>query len=204
MPVDRGPPPDPPSRVQITVTVVPTAGAHRLHQTRAALGGARRILPVLVALAAAGLVAILVGAPRTHPISSDRPNAAGARAAGTGAVAAAFGYPHRCLSITISPADRDYATAHVDHQGQCARYHGYVNASFHRVDGVWRLVLDEGQLFVPNSLLAPGHAGAGNGAGTGYPLRCLSLAIALHDPRFALSGFDRRLACTHAPDRRGG
>jgi hypothetical protein len=32
-----------------------------------------------------------------------------------------------------------------------------VNASFHRVGGAWRLVLDEGQLFVPNRLLRPRH-----------------------------------------------
>jgi hypothetical protein len=69
-------------------------------------------------------------------------------------VAAAYGVPVRCLGVTISSHEPDYAQAHVDRTGGCARYHGYVNASFHRIDGSWRLTLDEGQLFVPNDELA--------------------------------------------------
>ncbi len=68
-------------------------------------------------------------------------------------MAAAFGYPLRCLRVTISAGDPVYARAHVDHSAACARYHGYLNASFHRIDGTWRLILDEGQLFVPNDRL---------------------------------------------------
>jgi hypothetical protein len=44
-------------------------------------------------------------------------------------------------------------------------------------------------------------AGLGAGGGTAHragapaPLRCLSLAIVLHDPRFARAAFDRTIAC---------
>jgi hypothetical protein len=100
------------------------------------------------------------------------------------------------LSVAISAADPDYASADVDRREGCANYHGYVNASFHRVDGVWRLILDEGQLFVPNGLLRSAGAGAlGAGVISVYPLGCLSVEIALHDPRFGRADFDRRLAC---------
>lgn len=82
-------------------------------------------------------------------------SAAYRQAAGPAAIAAAFGYPQRCLAITISATNPDYANAHLEREHGCGNYHGYVNASLHRVDGVWRLVLDEGQLFVPNNLLIP-------------------------------------------------
>ena len=73
------------------------------------------------------------------------------------AIAAALGYPYplRCLTITISGSSADYARANVDRTNGCGRFRGYLNASLHRVNGAWRLVLDEGQLFVPNHLLAP-------------------------------------------------
>lgn len=77
-----------------------------------------------------------------------------AQSAGPAGIAAAFGYPLRCLTITISNSDPAYARAQVDRTRTCAGYRGYVNASFHLIDGTWRLVLDEGQLFVPNDLLA--------------------------------------------------
>jgi hypothetical protein len=57
------------------------------------------------------------------------------------------------------PSNPDYARVTVDHTSGCGRYHGYINASFHRVDGMWRLVLDEGQLFVANGLLTACRAG---------------------------------------------
>jgi hypothetical protein len=164
MPDDRGRTLDPPSRLQITVTGVPAGRAHRFRPTRGALRGAPRAMSVLLGLVAVGLAALVAGALPTGATRAGRPSAAAARGAVTApvarravtaAVAAAFGYPHRCLSITVSPADPDYASAHVDRRGGCADYHGYINASFDRIDGKWRLVLDEGQLFVPNSLLTP-------------------------------------------------
>jgi hypothetical protein len=157
---DRGrAPADLPSDVQITVTVRGARG----HPLRERLAGKRvpAALRTVVALAlgVAAVGAIIVAA--LGALHGDRASVpvgapvAGARAAGPAGVAAAYGYgyPFRCLSITISASDPDFARAHVDHTSTCARYRGYVNASFHRVDGVWRLVLDEGQLFVPNALL---------------------------------------------------
>ena len=43
--------------------------------------------------------------------------------------------------------------------------------------------------------LAP-YASVGGAAAGRYPLRCLSVAIALHDPRFARSAFDRAIRCS--------
>jgi hypothetical protein len=152
-----------------------------------------------VALLTLAAAALLAGALHTSATGASRSTALPARGAATGAVAAAFGYPHRCLSITISPADPDYASAHVDRAGACARYRGYVNASFHRVEGVWRLVLDEGQLFVPNSRLTPRTAApTAARAPSDYPAGCVSIAIALHDPRFARADFDRTLTCSRS------
>jgi hypothetical protein len=76
------------------------------------------------------------------------------------AIAAALGYPYplRCVTITIYDTSPGWARANIDHANGCGRYHGYLNASLHQVDGAWRLVLDEGQLFVPNSRLVPERA----------------------------------------------
>jgi hypothetical protein len=114
------------------------------------------------------------------------------------AVAAAFGYPERCLRIAVSAADPDFAIVHVERDRACGNYRGYVNASFHRVDGTWRLIFDEGQLFVPNSLLTSRRTGRRRGgAVSDYPLGCVGVAIALHDPRFGRADFDRTLPCGH-------
>jgi hypothetical protein len=191
---------DPPSQVRVTVTVVAPDRARRLRETRTRLARAPRSLLVGVAVAAvavAAAVAVVLEAGRTGGATG---RVASTQRAGTSAVAAAFGYPQRCLSIAISAADPDYASAHVDHRGACAHYRGYVNASFHRVGGVWRLILDEGQLFVPNRLLAPTQAVlAGAGAASGLFPGCVSVGVALHDPRFGRPGFDRRIGCVGRP-----
>jgi hypothetical protein len=130
---------DAPADVRVTVTTGP----------RGERPGSR------TAFSAALLIALL-GAIAAGVSLADR--GGGARTAGdpraaAPAVAAAFGYPLRCLTVTIYPSDPSYARAHVDPSRGCERYGGYVNASFHLVRGTWRLVLDEGQLFVPNRLL---------------------------------------------------
>jgi hypothetical protein len=65
-----------------------------------------------------------------------------ARESGPAGVAAAYGYPPRCLSVTIAPADPSYARADYNRVSACGRYDGTVTAIFHRVDGEWRPVLD--------------------------------------------------------------
>jgi hypothetical protein len=194
VPNARDPRPDLPSQVSIAVTVVRTERGRRLKELCARLVSAPRSLSAVVALAAATLAAAaLLHSSRTNAVTR---TATAKQRAATRTVAAAFGYPQRCLSIAISAADPDYASAHIDRRGGCANYRGYVNASFHRVDGVWRLVLDEGQLFVPNRLLTPARERFdGAGAVPEYPLGCVSVADALHDPRVARADVDRRLVC---------
>ena len=153
----------------MTVTVGPREPVRsRLANTPWGARPRRLWAVVLVALAVLGasLAAVLVGSSsRTGaPAAAASTRAVAARAASPNAatpaaaagIAAAYGYPLRCLRITIAAADPAYARAHLDRTsaGGCARDRGYLNASFHRVDGTWRLILDEGQLFVPNDLLA--------------------------------------------------
>ncbi len=140
-------PADPPSQVQITVTVVP----------RIARAAAWRKLGLLALILAVVPAAVLLAGSRGS-VRAPAPEAAvespgiAARAPRVqlAQVAAAFGYPARCLTITTAG---QFARAHVNRAGGCGRYRGYVNASFHLVGGHWRLILDEGQLFVPNALL---------------------------------------------------
>lgn len=146
--------------VQITVTVM-RARDHPLREQLVSIGAVASARTIgALALTVAVLGAIIVGAlegdvTREHGGA----RAAQARAAGPAGVAAAYGYPLRRLSITISASNPAYARAHVDRTSACAQHHGYVNASFHWIGGTWSLVLDEGQLFVPNDLLARCRAG---------------------------------------------
>lgn len=152
-----------PSEVTVTITILPPVHGHRFEKRLAAVGvlhKAGALLGVVLALAALGMVIAIAlrSNPTGRPVGGRRARGQDAERA---AIAAAFGYPypHRCLTITISASNPDYARADVDRAKRCGRYHGYVNASFHRTDGTWRLVLDEGQQFVPNSLLTPCRAG---------------------------------------------
>jgi hypothetical protein len=214
-----------PSRVTVTITVPPPVRGRPFRERLADIGLLHRARTAgAAALAVGGLGAIIAIAlpqgsqtgrsaglqgSRTSGVVRMRP--AHARGAEKAAIAAAFGYPYplRCLTITIAAGNPDYARANVDRTNGCGRYRGYVNASFHRVDGTWRLVLDEGQLFVPNALLIPCQGGCtragregsrsrtagsrGVRAAYAYPLGCLSIAIALVDPRFARADFDRTI-----------
>lgn len=63
-------------------------------------------------------------------------------ARGPNGVAAAYGYPLGCMSVTISAADRTYARADLSHAAGCGRITGYAPAIFHYVAGRWRLVPD--------------------------------------------------------------
>jgi hypothetical protein len=143
----------------IAIKVVPTVHGHSLWRRLTRLKvrrGARGVLWVALALAALGA---LIATALPSSSASRRGSAGLARAPGAekAAIAAAFGYPYplRCLTITISAGDPDYARAFIDRTRGCRQYHGYINASFHRVAGAWRLVLDEGQLYVPNNFLMP-------------------------------------------------
>jgi len=189
-------PSDLPSRLSVTVTVVPTGPARRTGEMRVRLATPALVqcaaLALATVMAVAASVALALTGGGTGAVT--RPNAVPQRA--DAALAAAFGYPERCLRIAVSAANPDFASVHVQRTGACGNYRGYVNASFHRVDGAWRLIFDEGQLFVPNGLLAPLHVGSRRGgAVSDYPLWCVGIAIALHDPRFVRPSFDRTLPC---------
>jgi hypothetical protein len=80
--------------------------------------------------------------PEPAPTRSLHASPAAARESGAAGVAAAYGYPPRCLSVTIAAADPAYARADYNRVSACGRYDGTVTAIFHRVDGEWRPVLD--------------------------------------------------------------
>ena len=64
------------------------------------------------------------------------------RQRGPTGVAAAYGHPLGCLTVTILPTDRTYARADFDHRTLCGRYTGYPTAIFHYASGRWRAALD--------------------------------------------------------------
>ena len=65
-----------------------------------------------------------------------------AHASGAAGVAAAYGYPLRCLSVTTSSSNTAYARADFDRRSACGRYDWSLVAIFHRAGGLWRPVLE--------------------------------------------------------------
>lgn len=61
---------------------------------------------------------------------------------GPAGVAAAYGYPSRCLSVTIPLHDPTFARADFNRAAPCGRYGGDPTAIFHWTGGAWRPVLD--------------------------------------------------------------
>jgi hypothetical protein len=97
--------------------------------------------PVIAAvIVAAAVVVALAGSPSGGRSHADRPAPRESPLAGPTGVAAAYGFPARCLSITISTAHPAYARADFNH-GACGSFAGYVTAIFHRVAHEWRPVL---------------------------------------------------------------
>jgi hypothetical protein len=96
-------------------------------------------------LAVAAVTLILVS--RQHHSSSAPP------VRGSQSVSSAYGYPARCLAVTVDPSDRAYARADFDRRRECGRWHGYTTAIFHRLDGRWREVLDTSNYSCPVSSL---------------------------------------------------
>jgi hypothetical protein len=68
--------------------------------------------------------------------------ASAARQPGPRGVAAAYGYPLRCLSVTIPLHDPRFARADFDRAFQCGQFTGDPTAIFERVHGWWRPLLD--------------------------------------------------------------
>ena len=136
---------DSPHVVAIEVTVASRArppGDSRRSRHHRAIAGL-----VLTALIAAIAVIWLVGrhAQNRDPVTVRGPNG----------VAAAYGYPLGCMSVTIPAADRTYARADLSHTAGCGSNTGYAPAIFHYVAGRWRLVPDAiGYTCNPNAVPA--------------------------------------------------
>jgi hypothetical protein len=143
--------------VTVTVTDAPSGCRRRFREQLPGIRLhrlARAAAAAVVVLATLGITLDAQGSQKTRPAATRRAQPSQRERT---AIASALGYPYplRCLKITISDSNGAYARANVDRTSGCVRYHGYLNASLHRVDGAWRLLLDEGQLFVSNSLLVP-------------------------------------------------
>jgi hypothetical protein len=123
---------DSPQVVSVEVTV-----ASRSRPPRDGGSPARRRLALGIGAtgALAAVVAVWLGgggARHADPVT----------ARGPAGVAAAYGYPLSCMSVTIPAADRTYARADLSHAAGCAGITGYAPAIFHYVAGRWRLVPD--------------------------------------------------------------
>lgn len=94
---------------------------------------------VVLALGALGALAVIVAVVLSG--GSVR-HADPVTARGPAGVAAAYGYPLGCMSVTIPSADRTYARADLTHAAGCGGITGYAPAIFHYVAGRWRLVPD--------------------------------------------------------------
>jgi hypothetical protein len=113
------------SRVSITV----------VRSDRARCSGQAVTLPLLALVLCAALTLALLGAGSGGvPKSWHEPGAVG--------VAAAYGYPLRCLSITTSVADRRYARADFNRGDACGRFGWSTVAVFRRAYGAWLPVLE--------------------------------------------------------------
>jgi hypothetical protein len=177
----------PPGMIVTSITVVDLP-RRRADPRRARLTRRRARLAIVAAIGVAAVAAIVVVALPGGGASGRRALALqpGERAA----IADGLGYPYplHCLTIAVFADNPDYANAELDRTGGCQTYHGYINATLHRVDGRWRLVLDEGQLYVPDERGAVSRAGPSS---VGNPLGCVSPATLVHDPSFASMGLDR-------------
>ncbi len=124
------------------IRIISSPSARRLRERiirLSVLAGVRIPAGLAVALAVVGAF-LCVALPTGSTNASRATRAALARSRGPAGVAAAYGYPARCLSITISTHDPAYARADFDHASPCGRYDGPVTAILERVDGAWRRV----------------------------------------------------------------
>lgn len=136
---------DVPPVVVVEVTVLPDPDARASPNRLASAGRAayrRGIATFALALTIATATTLWLGErhPAPHSVVGER---------GAAGVAAVYGYPLRCLTVTILTADRTYARADFNHLTMCGRYTGYPTAIFHYGSGAWRTVLDAVAYFCP-------------------------------------------------------
>ena len=132
--------PDPARAVILGVTVL--AGRNALARPAETERGGPFRRRGIVALALAGALAAGLIGWLARGQAGRQPTNVAARQSGPAGVAAAYGHPLDCLSITILPASRTYARADFNHASPCGRYTGYPTAIFHYALGAWRPVLE--------------------------------------------------------------
>jgi hypothetical protein len=133
---------DPPSDVRVTVLQDP--GDRRLWGRLPQRRGIRipgRAYALFVAAAVVAVGVILTTTSFGGDATASRGANVRAHDGGPTGVAAAYGYPSRCLSVTIAASDSAFARADFNHGSPCGRY-GDPTAIFHVVDGAWRPVLE--------------------------------------------------------------
>ena len=132
---------EPPVDVEVTVLSPPRGPTAR--ERIGSVKASRRVHFVLaVVLGAAAMAAVFAALSLTGGGGSAVREASAARQPGPAGVAAAYGYPLRCLSVTIPLYDPRFARADFDRALQCGQFTGDPTAIFKRVDGWWRPVLD--------------------------------------------------------------
>ena len=143
--------PDPPHAVVLGVTVLAArnaparavAGERGAPLSRRAVV-ASSVVRAIVAVGIVGALAAGVVGSLDHDMSAARrqPVNVLARQPAAAGVAAAYGHPLDCLSITILPGSPAFARADFNHASPCGRYTGYPTAIFHYASGAWRAVLE--------------------------------------------------------------
>ncbi len=137
--------------IDVQITVVPRRdGRARRRRIRGGPIGTRTRALALAALAAAVGAAVAATALPGHR-GLAHPVAAPAPAGGPAGVAATYGYgyPFRCLTVTVDANHPAFARADFDQRSYCARFYGYVTAVFHRVGRSWREVHDASEYWCP-------------------------------------------------------
>jgi hypothetical protein len=126
---------DSPHVVTVEVTVASHGRPPRNHVSAARRRVALAIGTIVAIGGLAAIVAVSLGGGSAR-------HADPGTARGPAGVAAAYGYPLGCMSVTIPAADRTYARVDLSHAAGCGGITGYAPAIFHYIAGRWRLVPD--------------------------------------------------------------
>lgn len=137
----RPPAPQLPSQVQ--VTVLPDPRPRPLWRRITSASACVKALTTGGVVVLIGAVATIVAASLPPVPLHDNRGAVPtlARQPGPAGVAAAYGFPMRCLTVTMLSREPGYARADFNRGSECGRYNGDVTAIFERVGGAWRPVL---------------------------------------------------------------
>lgn len=132
---------EPPVDVEVMVLSPPRGPATR-ERIGSVMAPRRGHFVLAVVLGAAAMAAVFAALSLTGGGGGAIREASAARQRGPAGVAAAYGYPLRCLSVTIPLHDPGFARADFDRALQCGQFTGDPTAIFKRVHGWWRPLLD--------------------------------------------------------------